>query len=81
VPNKEKKSIKPNLTARLKSTIIYKWKAVLIPQSIISESTDGEQYVYVMWRTKMVRRKGFATRVIHKANQGDVIEVLEGIEE
>jgi hypothetical protein len=29
----------------------------------------------------MVRRKGFATRVIHKANQGDVIEVLEGIEE
>ncbi len=81
VPNKEK-SIKPNLTARLKINDYTSEKAVLIPQSIISENADGEQYVYVV-KNKNAEGEGVAIKVIIKTGktQGDVIEVLEGIED
>ena len=46
VPNKDK-TIKPNLTARLKINDYTSEKAILIPQSIISENADGEQYIYI----------------------------------
>lgn len=81
VPNKEK-SIKPNLTARLRINDYTSEKALLIPQSIISENSDGDQYVYVV-RNKNAQGEGVANRVIIKTGktQGDVIEVLEGIED
>ena len=81
IPNKEK-SIKPNLTARLKINDYTSEKAVLIPQSIISENADGEQYVYVV-KDKNSDGEGIANRVIIKTGktQGNVIEVLEGIED
>ena len=81
IPNKEK-SIKPNLTARLKINDYTSEKALLVPQSIISENAEGEQYVYVV-KDKNVEGEGIATRVIIKTGktQGDVIEVLEGIED
>jgi membrane fusion protein (multidrug efflux system) len=81
IPNKEK-SIKPNLTARLKINDYTSEKAVLIPQSIISENADGEQYVYIV-KDKNSDGEGIANRVIIKTGktQGDVIEVLEGIED
>ncbi|QCX37157.1 efflux RND transporter periplasmic adaptor subunit [Aureibaculum algae] len=80
VPNKDK-SIKPNLTAKLKINDYTNEKAVLIPQSIISENADGEQYIYIV-TDKNAKEEGVAKKVIIKTGktQGDVIEVLEGIE-
>lgn len=52
----------------------------MIPQSIISENANGEQYVYVVNDRK--GNLGVATRVIIKTGktQGDNIEVLEGLQ-
>lgn len=79
VPNKDK-SIKPNLTARLKINDYTNEKAILVPQSIISENADGEQYVYVV-EDKKDNNEGVVNKIIIKTGktQGDVIEVLEGI--
>ena len=80
VPNKDK-AIKPNLTAKLKINDYTNEKAILIPQSIISEDSKGEQYVYFI-----IDKKENNLGVVKKAiiqtgkTQGDVIEVLSGIE-
>lgn len=80
VPNKDK-SIKPNLTAKLKINDYTNQKALLIPQSIISENANGEQYIYVV-KNKNANEEGVAERVIIETGktQGDVIEVLKGLE-
>ena len=77
IPNKDR-SIKPNLTAKLKINDYTNPNAILIPQSIISENSKGQQYVYVV-NTK--DGKSIAKQVVIKTGktQGDVIEVLEGI--
>ncbi len=78
VPNKDK-MIKPNLTAKLKINDYSNPKAILIPQSIISENASGEQYIYVVKDRN--GKLGVSERVIIKTGktQGDVIEVLEGV--
>lgn len=80
VPNKDK-SIKPNLTARLKINDYTNEKAILIPQSIISENAEGEQYIYVIVN-KNADNEGEAKRIIIETGraQGDVIEVIKGLE-
>jgi len=80
IPNNEK-NIKPNLTAKLEINDYTNENAILIPQSIISENAEGEQYVYVV-NEKNANDEGVAERVIIKTGktQGDVIEVLEGID-
>ena len=80
VPNKDQ-SIKPNLTARLKINDYTNTKAILVPQSIISENAEGEQYVYVV-KNKKDNDEGVVSKVIIKTGrtQGDVIEVLSNIE-
>lgn len=80
VPNKDK-SIKPNLTAKLKINDYSNEKAILIPLSIISENADGEQYVYII-KNKNADNEGNAKRVIIQTgkSQGDVIEVTKGLE-
>jgi len=80
VPNKDK-TIKPNLTAKLKINDYTNEEALLIPQSIISENADGKQYIYIV-KNKNENEEGVAERVIIETGktQGDVIEVLEGIE-
>ncbi|WP_347373811.1 efflux RND transporter periplasmic adaptor subunit [Aequorivita sp. Q41] len=80
VPNNDK-SIKPNLTARLKINDYSNDKAILIPQSIISENAEGEQYIYVLQEKE--GEKAVAKQVIIKTgkNQGDVIEVTEGLKD
>ena len=80
VPNKDK-NIKPNLTARLKINDYTNDKAILVPQSIISENADGEQYAYVV-KDKKENGEGVVNKIIIKTGktQGDVIEVLEGIQ-
>ena len=75
------KSIKPNLTAKLKINDYTSLKAILIPQSIISENAEGQQYVYII--TDLNGNKGIAKQTVVKTGktQGDVIEILEGISE
>ncbi len=79
IPN-EDKSIKPNLTAKLKINDYSKEKAILIPQSIISENAEGEQYVYTA--TSKNDSIGVVKRVIIKTGKtdGDYIEVTSGLE-
>jgi RND family efflux transporter MFP subunit len=81
IPNKEK-DIKPNLTAKLKINDYTNENALLIPQNIISENAEGEQYVYVV-NEKNSKSLGVAQKVIIKTGrtQGDIIEVLEGIKD
>lgn len=78
VPN-EDQSIKPNLTAKLKINDYTNPNAILIPQSIISENSKGEQYVYTI--VEKNENKGKAKRVFIKTGktQGDLIEILSGI--
>lgn len=79
VPNKDK-TIKPNLTARLKINDYTNDNAILIPQSIISEDANGDQYIYIL--TDKKENKATAKQVIIKTGktQGDQIEVLSGLE-
>ena len=79
VPNTDN-AIKPNLTAKLKINDYTNDKAVLIPQSIISENENGEQYIYII-KEKNGNDEATAQRVIIKTGktQGDVIEVLSGV--
>ena len=80
IPNKDK-SIKHNLTPKLKINDYSNKKSFLIPQSIISENAAGEQYVYIV-NDKNENNEAHATKVIIKTGktQGDVIEVLDGLE-
>ncbi len=79
IPNKDN-NIKPNLTAKLKINDYTNEKAILIPQSIISENAEGKQYVYTI--TDKADKKAKAKRVIIETGktQGDYIEVLSGLE-
>ncbi|MFY0631828.1 MAG: efflux RND transporter periplasmic adaptor subunit [Flavobacteriaceae bacterium] len=76
-------NIKPNLTARLKINDYTNDKAILIPQSIVSENSKGQQYIYVIEGAKKVKDKmqGTAKQAIITTGktQGDFIEVLSGI--
>lgn len=78
VSNKDK-AIKPNLTAKLKINDYTNAKAILIPQSIISENAKGEQYVYVV--SDINDKKGTAKQAIITTGktQGNVVEVLSGL--
>ena len=78
VPNTDK-LIKPNLTARLKINDYTNTSAILIPQSIISENAEGQQYIYVVKDKE--DNKATAHRVIITTGktQGDLIEVLFGV--
>ena len=80
IPDNEK-SIKPNLTARLQINDYTNERAILIPQSVISENAEGEQYVYIV-DGKNEKNEGLAHKTIITTGktQGDVIEVLSGIE-
>ena len=80
VPNKNR-TIKPNLTARLKINDYTSDKAILIPQSIISENASAEQYVYVL--KEKVEDKAVANQIVITTGktQGDKIEVLSGLNE
>ncbi|WP_242082993.1 efflux RND transporter periplasmic adaptor subunit [Aestuariivivens sediminis] len=72
-------TIKPNLTAKLKINDYINEKAILIPQSIISENADGEQYVYTI--TEKSGELAVAKREIIETGktQGDYIEVISGL--
>jgi multidrug efflux pump subunit AcrA (membrane-fusion protein) len=79
VPNKGG-AIKPILTARVNINDYTNEKALLIPQSIISENAQGEQYVYVAESTDGTNtaeaRKSIITTGL---TQGALVEVLSGL--
>lgn len=79
VPNKDG-NIKPNLTSKIKLNDYTNNAAYLIPQSIISENAEGQQYVYTVKEINS-NNEGVAERVIIETGktQGNVIEVLSGV--
>ncbi len=81
VPN-PKGTIKPNLTARVNLNDYTKENAILIPQSIISENADGEQYVYVAQEINSDNETVVNRRIIGTGKtQGSLIEILTGIDQ
>lgn len=77
VPNKEH-MIKPNLTARLKINDYTSNGAILIPQSIINEDSEGNQYVYKLddqGSSKMVKKVNITTG----KKSSEEIEVIAGL--
>ncbi len=79
VPNKGG-TIKPNLTARVSINDYTNEKALLIPQSIISENAEGDQYVYIAetaeaGNTAQARKSIITTGF----TQGAMVEVLSGL--
>ena len=72
--------IKPNLTAKLKINDYTNNNAILIPLSIISEDSQGLQYVFVT-SEKDLNNVAEAKRmtITTGKTQGDFIEILEGI--
>ena len=76
VPNLNEK-VKPNLTARLKLNDYTNLNAILIPQSIISENSKGQQFIYVVKKDNETR----AERLVIETGKtnGDLIEVTKNL--
>jgi RND family efflux transporter MFP subunit len=77
IPNRDE-NIKPNLTAKVRLNDYSAEEAILIPQGIISENADGDQYVY------RVKKSGDRTTVHRQVittglSQGGWVEVREGL--
>jgi RND family efflux transporter MFP subunit len=70
--------IKPNLNARVHINDYTSEAALLIPQSVISENADGEQYAYV---AELTAGTAIAKRHIITTGktQGDFVEILSGL--
>ena len=79
IPNGDK-VLKPNLTARLKINDYTKEEALLIPQSIISENANAEQYVYVIGTNDKGKTVAKQTIITTGKTQDDNIEVLSGLD-
>ena len=77
MPNKTG-NVKPNLTAKVKINDYTNENAILIPQSVVSENAEGEQYVYLIAEEngEVMAKKSIITP---GRTQGDYLEVLEGI--
>lgn len=74
--------VKPNLMAKVNVNDYSSPNAILVPQSLISENSEGSQYLY---KAKMSAdgKTAIAEKVIIKTGlkQGDVIEVLDGLKD
>ena len=73
-------NVKPNLTAKLQINDYTDKKAILIPQSLISENANGAQFVYII-KDKKANKEAITERIIIVTGktQGDLIEVLENL--
>lgn len=74
-------NIKPNLTARLKIKDYSNPAAIIIPQNIISENAEGEQYVYLA-KPKDNSETYIAQKAIIKTGetQEGWVEVIQGLQ-
>ncbi|PWL39660.1 efflux RND transporter periplasmic adaptor subunit [Flagellimonas aquimarina] len=73
-------NIKPNLTAKVMINDYTNDNAILIPQSIVSENAEGEQYVYLV-SADSISSDAIAQKAIITTGktQGDYVEVLSGV--
>ena len=74
----ENEDIKPNLTAKVQIRDYFNENAMLIPQSLLSENAEGNQFVYVIENENnktVVRRRIVETG----ESQDDLMEVTSGI--
>ncbi|MDO6490067.1 MULTISPECIES: efflux RND transporter periplasmic adaptor subunit [unclassified Cellulophaga] len=78
VPNKNG-NIKPNLTAKVRLNDYTNNEAILIPQSVISENANGEQYVYVAEKTEENYATAKKKIITTGKSQGPLIEVISGL--
>lgn len=79
VPSHDGK-VKPNLTAKVMINDYTNENAILIPQSIVSENANGEQYVFLV-DADSISSDPVAKKVVIETGktQGDYVEVLSGI--
>ena len=81
VPN-QNSDVKPNLTTRLKINDYTNERAILIPQNIISENGEGNQYVYTIKEADSLDHAiAIQTFITTGKTEGDYIEVLTGLEQ
>lgn len=79
VPN-ESGTIKPNLNARVFINDYTNEKALLIPQSVITENAEGDQYVYLASTPDTKGEASANQTIIHTGKaEGDLIEVTDGL--
>ena len=79
VPNKTG-TIKPNLSAKVQLNDYSSDNAILIPQSIVSENADGEQYAYVAEELNDENEAIVMKKIITTGKtQNGYVEVLSGI--
>ncbi|MDC6366287.1 MULTISPECIES: efflux RND transporter periplasmic adaptor subunit [Flavobacteriaceae] len=71
--------IKPNLTAKVMINDYTNESAILIPQSIVSENAEGEQYVYLVGTDSISESVAEKSIITTGKTQGDYVEVLSGI--
>ncbi len=72
--------VKPNMTAKVEINDYQNEEAILIPQSVISENAEGEQYAYVAVDTKADNVATAKRNIITTGQtQGDLVEVLSGL--
>jgi len=77
VPN-QTKEIKPNLTAKLHINDYSNEEAILIPQAVINEDSDGNQYIYKL-KEEDGKQMAVKTTIKTGKKSEEEIEILEGI--
>lgn len=72
--------VKPNMTAKVSINDYHNAEAILIPQSVISENAEGDQYTFVAKNINKDNIAMAAKNVIKTGKtQGDYVEVLDGL--
>ncbi len=78
---KQTSQIKPNLTAQIQINDYTSEQALLVPQSVISENADGQQYVYTTFYDQEREQSTALKRIVVTGKtEGDFVEILEGIQ-
>ena len=74
------KNVKPNLTAKVRINDYSRPDAILIPQSVISENAEGEQYTYIASNVDPDNvAKALRNIITTGKTQGDYVEILTGL--
>lgn len=74
-------AIKPNLTAKVSLNDYTSASAILVPQGIISENADGQQYLYVANNREADKATAQRRIITTGRTQGSMVEVLSGVSE
>ena len=74
--------IKPNLTAKVQINDYLNEEAILIPQSVISENAEGQQYAFLAQAIQTDNTAKATKNIITTGKtQGDYVEVTSGIDD